>query len=325
MGEEKTKITGALNSFVQNFILRGVASIIVPILFIISGYLFFCNLESGSKREFINRFKKRFKTLVVPYFFWSLFGLLLFFALQSFNFSKPFFTRDLVRDFSVNKWMYTIFYLPIPAQLWFIRDLIVLILFTPLLYKLLRVMPVIILLACFTIWFFNVRIYLFSPESLFFFTIGCYWGIKKFQIQNLYKVKFSMFLLTLWITLEVIKTLLVENHIYINWLILLLHKTAIIAGVIALWDGYDFIYKNEDISKKKYYWLFEYSVWIYLAHQPLLNIIKKGLYYLVGINAWSSPVIYVIAPVVTLIIVIPAGMFFKKYLPKTYSLSTGGR
>jgi surface polysaccharide O-acyltransferase-like enzyme len=325
LGNESTKIRGTLNSFVQNLIATGISSIAVPILFVISGYLFFSNMNSGTKEEFTDKFKKRFKTLVIPFLFWSLFSILLFYILQSAPASKPFFTKRLVANFSFSRWIYTIFYLPIAAQLWFIRDLIILIAFTPLLYKLFKTVPKISLMACFILWFFNVKLYLFAPDALFFFIIGSYWGIIKIQVQDFHKVKSGLALFVLWITLEVIKTYLTENHIYISWLINLLHKTAIITGIIGVWYSYDLLYKNDDISKKKYYPIFKYSFWIYVTHQPILNIIKKALYYFIGINNWSSPIIYVLSAAITLLLITTTGILLKKYYPKIYFFTTGGR
>lgn len=324
-GEESIKIKGTLNSFIQNLISRGLADVAVPMLFVISGYLFFSNIKTGTAEEFTNKLKNRFKTLALPFLFWSLFGILLFFVLQSFPLSKPFFTKDLVRDFSTVKWIHTIFYLPIAAQLWFIRDLMVLIILSPVIYKSLKSVPKITLLACFTLWALDVKIYLFSPEALFFFITGSYWGAMKMQLQNLYRVKYSTLLLTFWLGLEGIKTLLTEHHIYTKWLLTAIHKIAIITGIVAIWYFYDVVYKNVDITKKKYFPIFKYSFWVYVTHQPLLNIIKKALNSFMGFSNFNSLVVYLLSPVITLVIIIPLAMLLRKYAPKFYFFTTGGR
>lgn len=324
-GSESIKLNGTVNSFIQRLLSDCICAVAVPALFIISGYLFFINIQTGSKKEFTDRFKKRIKTLAVPFLIWSVLGILLFYFLQSFPLSKPFFTKDLVREYTLQKWLHYLFYLPIAAQLWFIRDLIILILLSPLLYKALKSLPKITFFICFILWYFNVKIYLFSPEALLFFIAGSYLGINKILPESFYKIKFSPLLLALWVTLEAIKTMLIENHIYIKWLLLLLHKTAIITGIIAIWYCYDLLYKDTDISTKKYYPLFKYSFWIYLSHQPLLNIIKKGLNYAMGFNNWSSFAVYILAPIITLLIIIPLAMLLRKYAPKVYYITTGGR
>ena len=44
----------------------------VPMFFAISGYLFFYNLDKFSTRQYLNKIKRRFHTLFIPYLFWNL-------------------------------------------------------------------------------------------------------------------------------------------------------------------------------------------------------------------------------------------------------------
>ena len=69
---------GGYNVFIQNFFDKGIVRIIVPIFFGVAGYLFFLR-ANGTIDEFILKFRKRAKSLVVPYLLWSLWGL--FFSL----------------------------------------------------------------------------------------------------------------------------------------------------------------------------------------------------------------------------------------------------
>jgi len=89
-----TTINKGVNSFFQNFISDGIAKIASPLFFAISGYLFFLNINEGKPAEFLEKYKKRFRTLVIPYLLWSIFGLIFYFAIQSIPYFKPFFTRE---------------------------------------------------------------------------------------------------------------------------------------------------------------------------------------------------------------------------------------
>lgn len=315
----------AFTIFIQRFVTSGISSISVPILFTISGYLFFASIKNGSATEFLDKFKRRFHTLVIPFLFWSLFGIAFFYFLQSIPFSKPFFTKLLIRDFTTTQWLYSIFVLPIAPQLWFIRDLIVLIVLSPLLYILLKKAPKVTLAICLILWLNNFRIQPFSQNSLIFFLAGGYFSVKKIPLQNLPKIKHAYFLLTLWFVLLVIKVALPILHIYSKWGLLLLHKFCVLLGIVAVWYTYDSIYKDTDIRKKRYYTLFKYSFWIFVTHQPLLHIIKKTLYYTIGFSNKTSMLIYVLTFCITIAIILPAGIVLRKYLPKLYFFSTGGR
>lgn len=71
-----------LNGFIQEFFCQGLNRIASPLFFIISGFLFYVNL-TGQPSDFFRKLKKRFFTLIIPYLFWSLWGLVFYLALQS--------------------------------------------------------------------------------------------------------------------------------------------------------------------------------------------------------------------------------------------------
>lgn len=68
-------------------------------------------------------------TLFIPYLFWSLFGVLFYFTLQSLPPLQVFFTKKLIIDYSFQELINVIFNQPIPYQLWFLKDLMILVLF----------------------------------------------------------------------------------------------------------------------------------------------------------------------------------------------------
>jgi surface polysaccharide O-acyltransferase-like enzyme len=118
-------------SFLQYFISQGLFRLPTPIFFSISGYLFFLNMK-GKQSEFILKFKKRIKTIVIPYLFWSTSGVLIYFALQIIPQSRAFFNKELVINYSLLKLLNTIFFNPVPGQLWYLRDLIMLVFLSPI-------------------------------------------------------------------------------------------------------------------------------------------------------------------------------------------------
>ena len=58
-----------VNTLVQNVIGQGIVRIAVPMFFVISGYLFFYKFKPSTE-AFISKYKKRFKSLFIPYFIW---------------------------------------------------------------------------------------------------------------------------------------------------------------------------------------------------------------------------------------------------------------
>ncbi|NDP22195.1 MAG: acyltransferase family protein, partial [Paludibacter sp.] len=195
-----------LNHFIQNFISNGVSRIAVPLFFLISGYLFFKD-KPCSVLDFKNKFKKRFYSLVIPFVFWSSLGILTFFLLQLIPNLTKFFTNKLIISFNYIDFLNTLVINPIPFQLWFIRDLIVLILISPLLNFILKKFNLFFICSIFILWFIIPTFYIFTSESMLFFSIGASFSIRyqlitTFQIQN----KYIKYMVYFYLILLIVKT-----------------------------------------------------------------------------------------------------------------------
>ncbi|AWH74794.1 hypothetical protein DCS32_11685 [Dokdonia sp. Dokd-P16] len=322
---ETALIEKGYNSFIQNLISEGITRVAVPLFFIISGYLFFLSIKNGSTSEFFSKFRKRYKTLVLPYLLWSIYGLLFFLFLQLIPFSKPFFTNNLIIDYSLKDWFNSIFLNPIPYQLWFIRDLIVLIIFSPILYWLVKYFKVYIICIFLITWLFQFDYLIFSNEALLFFALGAFFGIQKINIQKIKLRKKNAMVCMIWVLLVFIKTYLIYVNVENEWLIRILHKSSILVGIASIWLLYDIIFEKKDIEKSKCYQLFQYSFFLFAFHEPVLTIFKKGFYYVLGQSQLSSFLIYFSAPVITILVSVIVGTLTKKYIPQGYYLMTGGR
>jgi surface polysaccharide O-acyltransferase-like enzyme len=314
------------NIFIQKFFSEGITRIAVPIFFCISGYLFFLNFK-GTIHEFVLKYKKRVKSLLLPYLLWSIWGLLFYFCLQTIPQSKKFFTHELIINYSFDKILNTIFIDPIPYQLWFIRDLIVLVVISPLLYwitKVFRFLPIIIL---FIIWldFFSFSFLIFSNEAILFFCLGIYFSVFKSEyLQTKYNRKAYLGFFLLWIIIVFLKTILIFHNPDKIVLLSLLHKIGIVFGILAIWSFYD-ILLVKNTPNKIILNLSAFSFFLYAFHEPILTIMKKGLFYTLGINEITSNIIYFIAPILTIILGFLLGGFLKKYVSLFYNLITGSR
>jgi len=321
------RFNSGYNIFIQNFFSQGITRVAVPIFFCISGYLFFLNMK-GTINEFVVKYRRRAKSLLLPYLLWSVWGLVFYFVLQILPQSKNFFTSDLIVNYSFEKILERIFVDPIPYQLWFIRDLLVLVILSPVIYwltKYFRALPIILF---FIIWleFFKFSFVIVTNESVFFFCLGAYFAINKRdyllkRLEQKYYLIFSIF----WVFLVLLKTGLMYENFNQKILLLLLHKISIIMGSIGLWNIYDILMTKKTSPNKKILNLSSFSFFLYAFHEPLLTIIRKGLFYFMGAGEIISITIYFLAPTVTIIISILLGSFIKKKSPKFYNLITGGR
>lgn len=108
----------------------------VPLFFFISGYLFFLK-----KDTYQNKWKKRFKSLVIPYIIWCVIGFLIPFVFQQVLGLEYLFKGGeghlkLIAEFET--WDYLKMFwnirdgAPILSTLWFLRNLILLVALTPI-------------------------------------------------------------------------------------------------------------------------------------------------------------------------------------------------
>jgi len=310
--------------FIQELISQGITRVAVPIFFTISGYLFFLGLK-GSLPEFKKKMRKRVKTLVLPYLLWSILGILLYFVLQSLPVIQHYFTKKLISEYSVIELFETIFLNPIPYQFWFIRDLITLTILSPILFWLLRFFKIWLALFLIVIWFYNLDFIIVANEALLFFVIGGYLVLhQQGWILRHFSSKETIILSISWIAIISIKTTLVHfdfSIIATN----IIHKFGILIGVLAAWGIYDFFVKRMETKESKLSILFSFTFFIFAFHEPILTILKKGFFSILGRGEMISTIIYFAAPTIAIISSIFIGYFLKKATPQFYSLLTGGR
>lgn len=325
MDDNTTLIINGYNSFIQYFVSNGLTRIAVPLFFIISGYLFFLNIKYGFISEFLVKYKKRIYTLVLPYLFWSIFGVLFYLFLQTIPISKPFFTKELIKNYSFTDLLYAVFCKPISYQLWFVRDLIVLVFLSPIIFWSLKKFTYFTLLLFLITWLIGFDYILFSNTALFFYTIGLFFSQKRINLKKLKLKKLYYVFTIVWIKLILCKTVLTYIGFENNWMLIILEKTSIFFGILGIWFSYDKLFENKDVSNLKIYPISQYSFFLYAFHEPILTVFKKVLYFILGTTELTSFIIYLSAPIFTIFLVVLCGFYLKTVSPRFYSLITGGR
>lgn len=309
--------------FLQNFISFGLTRIAVPIFFILSGYLFFLNINVG-KEIFFTKIKKRVKTLLIPFLFWSLFGLGFYFILQSIPQTARFFTKELIIDFSAQKFLKTIFINPIPYQLWFIRDLIVLVFISPIIYFCLNHFWKLTLLFFIVLWIFILNEFQNSIEAALFFLIGSFFSLHNQAVFEIKYEKETNFFFVTWLGLVLLKTTF-QYYNFEPMLCTAIFKLSIIIGIIAFWGGYDVFYKKSQVFINKLLQISSFTFFIFASHEPILTVLKKVLFIALGKEYINYLEVYFLAPFTTIFICVLVGFFLKKNLKFIYDIITGGR
>src|SRR5882757_6072094 len=128
-----------VTTFSEYWLANGLFRFRIPMLFIISGYLF----AMGDNRSYKQRVGKRVRTLLFPYLIWSAVGLLFTYLLECFAYSKNIVAathmmqldeqRTLLHQYHWYEVLARWIFFPVSYQLWFIRVLLMYNLAYPLL------------------------------------------------------------------------------------------------------------------------------------------------------------------------------------------------
>jgi surface polysaccharide O-acyltransferase-like enzyme len=309
---------------IEEFVSYGIARIAVPLFFIISGYLFFLNFNC-TLQEIVYKLKRRSQTLLIPYLFWSLYGLLFYLSIQAIPKLGKFFTKELIRDYSIPKLLNTIFINPIPYQLWFLRDLMILVILSPVIYYLVKNLKWFVILLFSVIWFSGISLVVISTESLLYFTVGAFFALIKPNIKYQLFLRYSYYIAALWGIVIVTRLICIKLHYITEFENMLLYKIAISIGLLSLWLLYDKLFGGKDVTLLKIAKLLPYSFFIYLFHEPLLNVVKKIIIAVVGKSATFTLIIYFCSAIITIVLCILIGYLFKRFLRPVYAFSTGNR
>lgn len=203
-----------LNYLTQNFISQGIARIAVPLFFFISGVLYYYRFDL-KLITYANKTNKRLKTLLMPYVLWSIIGALLYLVLQINPLTIGFFgdNEEQIVNYSFNKLLSIIFFQPIPFQLWFLRDLFILILLAPIIDILNKYTKGFWLTILILAWFYNVstNIFFIHVQPLLFFGLGGY--IVKYRFYLIIGFPLKLLLLLCYYLLQLIYSKLIHGQI----------------------------------------------------------------------------------------------------------------
>lgn len=149
----------------------------VPLLSAISGWLFF-GFQDGERGAIGRRIRGRARSLLLPLVLWNLMTLAVALAAQAVVPTSGFAQQFGLHAATAGAWDYVnavlgLTAVPIAFQFWFVRDLFVTVLCTPLLALLLRHAPVAGLVGLGAIWAAGFTLGIFiRTDVLFFFYLG---------------------------------------------------------------------------------------------------------------------------------------------------------
>ncbi len=320
------------NTFVLAF-LKGVS---VPIYFFISGYVFFI-AKSGrfDLSTYRNKIKNRIRTLLIPYLIWN--GIAIIFELIKFI---PPFTNILDNTIESNItlksilsafWMYggnltksipDISVYPINHALWFIRDLMIVVICSPLVHFCIRKTKIISLLIL-------GGLYIYAPYStsahfpqlstaFLFFSLGAYLSIFNFDLVAICKKLVYPALIIYLLNSTLFYVISSTHHNEANVL-----KTINTFICIPMAFGITSLLLEKQKIKCNAF-LSSASFFIYISHCLIVRKLKILLFMLINPSTeYGIILIYILTIILTIGLLLADFAIMRRYTPRLLSFIAG--
>lgn len=154
-------VTGSIDFYITFWLKNIISAIGVPVFFFISGYLYFIGETDFQMNTYLKKTKKRFNSLLLPYIIWILATIFIFELLLLISGKGIDYNLLDVKSF----WNYSSVsaglhgtetnYMPINSPLWYLRDLIILCLFSPIIYYIARTKYARYIVLTLLIWYIS--------------------------------------------------------------------------------------------------------------------------------------------------------------------------
>lgn len=323
-----------VTAFTEYWLANGVFRFRIPMLFIISGYLF----AMGDYKPYKQRAGKRVKTLLYPYLIWSAFGLLLTFIIEFSPYGRQVIAATHMMQIDENRtllhqyqWYEVIarwIFFPASYQLWFLRVLLI----YNLAYPALRwcvthhIATWIFFSTAILFWLSTAGFIIIEGEGLLFFSLGIWMQKTGFYIDKPNKWLQPKYWFIVFMLFSIGKTLLAFTAPFtgIEMLLLLMHKLVVLSGLICAWYGCNALV-HYCMDKSWFVWLSAFSFMIYVLHAPLVVYATKAIF--MQINNWYAyrMLTFILLPLLLIALAVITGALLRKLLPNVYSFVTGGR
>jgi succinoglycan biosynthesis protein ExoH len=316
-------------TFINSFLLFLFFSV-VPLLSLISGWLFFSFDDSGeaANRALPRRIGGRFRSLYLPLLAWNSLYVAIVLAMFAMSPSHPLLAALNIDFSTAGLWEFfnaisAIDRYPVAFQFWFVRDLFLTVLVSPLLLLLLRRIPYITAAALGIVWLANYNLEIFfRPDVLFFFFVGGLVRTKRIDVGI--SSRATLILIALYVAVVGARTFAPQIVDDSTSVLGAMTRMMRLLGVLACW-GCLLHAAGSPLGKALAGWG-TLAFFLYAAHFPLLAEIKLLLWgALPEINDFWMVVHYLASVLVTITISLSAGVLLSRHAPRVFAVLNGGR
>ena len=324
-------------SFSEYFLANGIFRFRIPMLFIISGFLFALH----DYRPYGVRTKKRLRTLLLPYLIWSALGFGLTYVFELFPYTRGCVAasnvvriddaRALLHDYHWYEMLAKWILLPVPYQLWFIRVLLIYNIAYPAIRWCVtnRIARWFFFGVAFLMWLGTMNFVFFEGEGLLFFSLGVWMQKTGFNIDLPRRWLNPVIWGTVFVVIAAVKTVLaffgqkyLGNAIFP--VLMVLHKLVIFSGLVAAWFGCNGVVRW-CMDRPWFVWLSAFSFMIYAVHAPLIAYMIDPVFTLISNFPAYRFISFVSLPLIMISFAVASGALLRKLSPAFYGILTGGR
>lgn len=293
----------------------------VPCFFFISGYLFFL-----SKKTYFQKISTRIHTLLKPYLLWNLLLLLLYLIAYTAGYPLDINGRSIVEyefiDYVRLFWDRGSFdngnFVPLLCPLWYIRNLLIMSILSPLFYYIITYLREFFLLFI-AIWWMTTYNNAFIPQTILFFCLGAYFSIlNRNPLESIIKNK-SLFitLFVLFAAGDIITHVAISTPVNLQ-----IHRLALICNIPALFLLANYCvlhgYSNELLPNSAFI--------VFCVHYPIVVILRK-----LCISQFSNAsdithiMLYFLCVIISTSLSLGIYILLDKYLPNVKRVLSGNR
>ena len=353
VGEQGAEAAGSarLVGFIEYLFSQALARWPAAMLFAISGFLFFHSLEPVLA-GYMTKWRRRVRTLVVPFLLWSAWSLLVYLVVYRLSLGGSLLTEGGGRPTPAAA-LRLLLVQPVAYPLWFLQALIVCVALTPAIYWLVRALrwgaPLVLAPA----WLLDLEYSNFvNFKALTFFTLGAVIaiGLRRGWLRtggtipagssaespstrsirarsssaspSAGSIVLGRWLLPLFVACCVLFTAFLRTS-DAAWAHLL-HKGLMVLALAAVWFGYD-AWLRGLADRAWVLALTGFSFFLFAAQEPTLLAFKRVAVHALGTSDAALVVIYLLTPPVVIALCLGAAVLLRRAAPRLYGLLTGGR
>lgn len=296
-------------TYVVEMYWREVLRIAVPMFFFISGVLFFRTFEI---KNLFSKWKSRITSVLIPYLIWCSLYYLYNVVCTNIPAIRSLMGSAEVVKLSVGSWVNWL-WVDKYYTLWFLQNLIIFILLTPLIWILLKnhwkkfptgLFFLVVLL--FIIKYGRIDRSYF--DGLNIYIVGSYIGLNCRDILKYKNKKISLIAI-----LFILFTMLTAFRFW-NFLVEVLL-------FFSIWYAIDLL----NLGKKKLYWWMSITFFVYVAHDVFLEAFEKIVWIVFGNQPIFALLDYIFMPFIVYAFLILIAYVLRRWLPVIWKILTGNR